>query len=375
MVEEPQEPRDEPARLEAAELRDRIGATDDREHAVVGIAERFGHLARESCTNHARRVTSLLHRDGREPGQRVAVRALEVREVAEHEDLGMPWDREIGADDDAAFREARAGSALEHARTRPRPHTRRPQDRRGAKQLLLLLLTVRALLYGPYTQLTGTDRRHHESRAHFDAEAHERSRSGRREFVGKRRQHTVRRFDEHDARAPRVDAPEVVAQRVARELRQRAGELDPRRPAADHHEGEQLGPLFGVWIAFGAFECAEDLRADARRVLEVLQARRVLCPVGVVPEVRGLRTGRDDERVVRDRFAVGEHHDTALSVPTLNTSAPVQPAQSGPSERGRSLANLTHDVEVTNGHRLALCEGRAGATRVVCERGTNDAAS
>ena len=45
-------------------------------------------------------------------------------------------------------------------------------------------------------------------------------------------------FDQQHARLARIDVAEVVAQRVPRDLGQRARELDARGPAADHRERE-----------------------------------------------------------------------------------------------------------------------------------------
>ena len=55
----------------------------------------------------------------------------------------------------------------------------------------------------------------------------------------------------------------------------------------------------------GSLERAEDARAHVEGVLDRLQAWRVVGP-GVLAEIRVARAGRDDERVVRERLAVGE---------------------------------------------------------------------
>ena len=57
-------------------------------------------------------------------------------------------------------------------------------------------------------------------------------------FGGKRGQDAVDGLDEQDPRRPRVDVPEVAAQRVARELADLPGHLDAGRACADDDERE-----------------------------------------------------------------------------------------------------------------------------------------
>ena len=74
------------------------------------------------------------------------------------------------------------------------------------------------------------------------------------------RQHPVHRLDEDDLRVRRTDGPEVALERVAGDLAERAGELDPGRAAADEHERHPLAPPVRVGLAFGGLERDEDPR-------------------------------------------------------------------------------------------------------------------
>ena len=57
--------------------------------------------------------------------------------------------------------------------------------------------------------------------------------------LGKRAEQVRRALEQHDARRLGPDVPEVLAQRLPRDLGERAGQLDAGRPAADDDEGEQ----------------------------------------------------------------------------------------------------------------------------------------
>ena len=133
---------------------------------------------------------------------------------------------------------------------------------------------------------------------------------GRRRAIGRvGRQDPIHRLDEDDRGVARVDRPEVALERVARDLAEGAGELDPGRAATDEHEGHPLAPPVRVGFPFRGLERDEDAPPDLGRVLEGLEPRARRRPL-VVPEVRVVGAGRDDERVVPDRPAVG-HLDLA----------------------------------------------------------------
>ena len=93
----------------------------------------------------------------------------------------------------------------------------------------------------------------------------------------------------------------------------RARQLDAGRPAADDHERHPLAPPVRIGFPFRGLERDEDALADLQGVLEGLEARRHGLPL-VVPEVRVVGAGGDDQRVVFDRPAVGQDHPPALDV-------------------------------------------------------------
>ena len=128
-----------------------------------------------------------------------------------------------------------------------------------------------------------------------------------------------RALHQHHARIARIDAAEFAAQRVARDLGERAGELDAGRAAADDDEGEPGGALAPDRFALGVLEGGEDARADLERVVERLQAGRVRRPF-VVAEVV-VRGARGDDQVVVGQLAAVSSTTRALRGVDAVTSA------------------------------------------------------
>ena len=101
----------------------------DGERALVEVAERR-RRAGLAAADRLRHVVRLLDRDGREPRQRLAVAARPARHVADHGDLGMPGDRQVGVDLDApAAVGARPGGARQRLGQRRRRARRPPRSR------------------------------------------------------------------------------------------------------------------------------------------------------------------------------------------------------------------------------------------------------
>ena len=97
------------------------------------------------------------------------------------------------------------------------------------------------------------------------------------------------------------------------DLAERAGELDPGRPAADEHERHPRPTPVGIGFALGRLEGDQDPPPDLERVLHRLQPGRDGRPFRVV-EIRVVGAGRDHQRVVGDRSAVGDQDLAPLGV-------------------------------------------------------------
>src|SRR5260221_12196820 len=83
---------------------------------------------------------------------------------------------------------------------------------------------------------------------------------------------------QHNASRCRIDAAELVRQTEPREICNSARQLDASRPCAADHERQQTRPLGRVVRRLGAFESAEDARANCDRILNMFEARRVRAP-------------------------------------------------------------------------------------------------
>mgnify|MGYP001238239884 CR=1 FL=1 len=75
-----------------------------------------------------------------------------------------------------------------------------------------------------------------------------------------------------------------------------AGHFDSGRPAADDNEGQQALPQLGIGRDLGALEGHENLGADRRCVLDLLEAGREGFPAFVA--IGMARSGGDDEVVI-----------------------------------------------------------------------------
>ena len=128
------------------------------------------------------------------------------------------------------------------------------------------------------------------------------------ERLGKGAEDRRRSVEQHDPRLGRIDAPEVAAQRMARQLRELPRELDARRPCTDDDERQEAAPGNGVGLAFGHLERAQDPPAQLERVIDRLHPRRIVRELRM-PEVRLARARRDDQAVVGDLAAAIQHFD------------------------------------------------------------------
>ena len=133
--------------------------------------------------------------------------------------------------------------------------------------------------------------------AHVDAQPLEIAARGGAQRFGKIRQHGRAAFEQDDLRGTGIEVAEVLRQRVARDLGERAGHLDAGRTAADDDERQLRGAARGIRLTLGALEREQHAAADLERVFERLQPGRVRPPV-VVAEVRVRRAGGDDQVVV-----------------------------------------------------------------------------
>ena len=118
-------------------------------------------------------------------------------------------------------------------------------------------------------------------------------------------------LDKDHSRAVRRDASEVVGDRASRELGDGAGHLDARGPGANDHKSQQRPTTLGMRLRFRALERQEDVAPDSRRVLDALEAGRMVLPT-VAAEIAVPGAGRQDQPVIVERIAASEEKLSAV---------------------------------------------------------------
>ena len=281
-----------PESVDAAEVRDAGLAADGRERALVDVAERPPRLAAQRAQHVLGRVLPHLHRRGRD-ARAPACRPAAARPGRRRSrPRGWPGERQVRLDRHAP-RAVDLGAPSARAERRGRdaggPEHRARVDPLGAE------LHRRALDAGDRAPRRTSTPSRSSCRCAFA------ERSGG--YGGSTR--SAASTSTTRARR-RVDAPEVPAQRQARDLGERARQLDAGRARADHDERQPLPARGLVRLALGLLEGEQHAPADLSASSSVFRPGRVRLPVGVA-EVRVRRAGGDDERVVGD-LAVGQQH-------------------------------------------------------------------
>ena len=95
----------------------------------------------------------------------------------------------------------------------------------------------------------------------------------------------------------RRDTPELVGQRLTRDLSDRPRQLNAGRSAADDDERQEARPFGGIDVAFGDLIREQHPPPDLQRIVQRLETRRELRPFRVA-EVRVRRARRDNQVVV-----------------------------------------------------------------------------
>src|SRR2546425_536562 len=218
----------------------------------------------------------------------------------------------MARDDECGFGRDAARAVERHVkrlRKRRRRHAGRPQNRVRAD--------VRAVGSLPDRHASLVDTGHDRVGPHLDAEPLERAARGDAQRFGKCAKYVRAAFEQDDARRFRLDPAKVVAQRLPRDLRQRAGHLHTRRPSPDDHDRQQPPLRLRIDRALRHFERQQDALPNAERVVERLQTRRKARPL-VVTEVRMRRAAREDEVVERDRLVVIQQQAAADRIDRLH---------------------------------------------------------
>ena len=256
-----------------AHRRDRRVAPDHRHDALVLVLERLRRASGEIGEQVVGGPGAGLQRDGAELGQRLAVGAGDVRDVADHVQVREALHREVVLHVDPP------AASLRHAR--PSPPAPAPVSRRAHTTHLVLISVPSPSFTCPGA--TSVD-------LGVEVQLHPLAREARA-------RHTRALFGENGPsrwcprstrwiRAAR-DLEVVVfgGHRPRDHVRQRARRLDARRAAADDDEVERAA-LDQRGVAVGGLEHGEDPGAQPGRVFEGVQRERVLLGAGRAEEVR-----------------------------------------------------------------------------------------
>jgi len=187
---------------------------------------------------------------------------------------------------------------------RTRPDPRRPDD------------IARPHGFSAKVDLAGPDGRDAGVGEDFHAQSFELSPRTRREILRKRAQQPRTAFHQKDAGLTGIDVIEIPIQNGARQLRKAAGQIHPGRTAAHHHGRHQFPATAGIGHPLRLFIGQQEVAAQAHRIIQGLESRRVLLPV-VVAEVTGTPSQGEDE-VVERQLAIRQQHPFARGIDALH---------------------------------------------------------
>ena len=295
MRDAPHQPREEALQPEAAHLDDGALAPDGGERTVVPIAERRERLALLPREQQLRHIDALLLRDRRDAGQRIAVCIVERGGVADDEDIAEPRHRKVRCD----LHAARAiGLGAEPLARRRGHHAGRPHHRAR-----LDACRFRSLADRHAGVVERRDRRaERTSTPSCSSEVRAASESGgsngvsRRGAASTRMMRAARGSMERKSLASARFASSAIAPAIS----------TPVGPPPTITKFKQPRPLGRIGFGLGLLEGEQDAAANVGRVVDGLQPRSAGGPF-VVTEIGVLRAGRENQDVVGNAPAVGEH--------------------------------------------------------------------
>ena len=236
-----------------------LRASDRRQGAEVAVVERRRALAARRASDGSRDVGALLLRHGRDARQRLPFPIERMRRVADHEDVRMPGHRKIGRDLDPA---GAIGLGAEPLPGRRRAHAGGPDDGAGLDPL-------------------GADRHAARRRSSspgvpsdLDAEL---SRASVCAFSDREPSKAGSSRGPASTRMTRAERGSMVRKSAASALRASSAIAPaistPVGPPPTTTKVSRRRALGGVALGLGALERQQDLAAQERRVVDLLEAR------------------------------------------------------------------------------------------------------
>ena len=301
MDEEPDEPSEEAGDVQAENIGDGSGATDNGHVALVEIVEgRNRLLPLQARLDGFCGVASTLNSDLRDAGKRLAVFVEGKGEIADDENIGIVGNGEVGKHLDAAAAIGVGVSAFGNfAAEVVGSNAAGPKNAaRGELGVCAVVGVVNAI---------GVDIVDHGVFENFDAETgNEFFRFGGK-ILGVSGEYARSAIKKNDAGFAGIDVAKIIAKCFASNFREGAGKFEASGTGTDDDKrqpGAGLG--FGTG-AFRTFEGVEKFVANGGGFLNGLEAGSEGAP-GVVAVVGSLRASGDDEGIVRINAAVAKDY-------------------------------------------------------------------
>ena len=291
----------------------RRALADGGQRAVVEIAESLCFQALHAALDVAGGLAPHLFGAGAHTGHGRGVVGVQVAagrsQVTHHADVRVTRDAQVRLHHHAAGAVQLAAGAFGQGAAQGRcghasgPHHRaRRQEVRGHARL-----AVGAGFVELVVDAEGGDVRHLGAGQHLGAQHLQLLAGTLGQVFREGAQHARRPLQQDDAGHARVDAAELGAQGLLRDLGQRAGHLHARGARTHHGEGQPGLAACRVGFAFGLLEGGQHAAADGEGVAQGLEAGGVLGPV-VAPEIAVRGAGGQDEVVEMDVLTAVQHH-------------------------------------------------------------------
>ncbi len=299
MDEHPGEPRRRARERDPAQLSHGATPSDRRHDPPIEVLEWDARPTGERALDVGGDRASHLDRDRADTRQRrLRAGRDQSRHVADDEQLGVAGQRAVVRDGDpTSFVRRDAQARPERART----DARRPEHRRRGDGLGAEMDAVRV------------DTGYLDAGADLDAQLAQLLRRARRQALRERGQQARRAFDHHHPGLRGIKVMKIAREDVARQIRDRARELDAGRSATDDREGQPCPPRRRIALALGRLEREQHPPPDLGRVVQILEAGRQAPPI-VVAVVIGVRARGHDQVVVPGALAVAQHQRAAGDV-------------------------------------------------------------
>jgi len=291
MDEEPDKPGGEAGEVNAEDVGDGGGASDDGHFSFVEVMEARGRsFAGQARGDDLGGETAALDGNLSDAMKWLALFVCGVGKITNDENLGMAGNGEIGLDFDAAGAIGFGVEALgDFLGERSGGDTAGPEDSARGKRVVVISVFV--------GDAYGGDVRDEDIFHDLDTEVSDERFGFGGKIFGIDVEDAVAAFHEEDAGFFGMNVAEIVAQGFPGDFGKGTSELEAGGTGANNDKGEPGAGFGGIGGALGALKGVEEFVADGSGFFEGLEAGSGFAPI-VIAVVGGLRAGGDDEGVV-----------------------------------------------------------------------------